>query len=67
VLALAQQLNLAVVARLVNEASHRLHAICSHYVDRAIAEVGLRNRISGAPRNATHSFEAERVPRIILF
>jgi Helix-turn-helix domain of transposase family ISL3 len=37
VLALAQQMTFAAVARLVNESWHRVHAICSRYVDLAVA------------------------------
>jgi transposase len=46
VLAPAQQMTWAVVARLVNESWHRLHAICSRYVDRAIAEVDLSRMVA---------------------
>jgi len=35
VLAMAQQMTFAAVARLVNESWHRVHAICSRYVDLA--------------------------------
>ena len=41
VLAMAQQMTFAAVARLVNESWHRVHAICSRYVDLALAEVDL--------------------------
>jgi hypothetical protein len=37
VLAMAQQMTFAAVARLVNETWHRVHAICSRYVDLAVA------------------------------
>ena len=36
VLALAQQMTFAAVARLVNESWHRVHAICSRYVNLAL-------------------------------
>ncbi len=38
VLAMAQQMTFAAVARLVGESWHRVHAICSRYVDLALAE-----------------------------
>ena len=41
VLALAQQMTLAAVARLVDESWHRVHAICSRYVDLAVAQADL--------------------------
>ena len=41
VLAMAQQMTFAAVARLVDESWHRVHAICSHYVDLAVAEADL--------------------------
>jgi transposase len=41
VLALAQQMTFAAVARLVNESWHRVHAICSRYVNLAVAEADL--------------------------
>ena len=41
VLALAQQMTFAAVARLVNESWHRVHAICSRYVDLALAAANL--------------------------
>ncbi len=41
VLAMAQQMTFAAVARLVNESWHRVHAICSRYVDLAVAEADL--------------------------
>jgi hypothetical protein len=41
VLALAQQMTFAAVARLVNESWHRVHAVCSPYVDLAVAEADL--------------------------
>jgi transposase len=40
-LAMDQQMTFAAVARLVNESWHRGHAICSRYVDRAVAEADL--------------------------
>lgn len=41
VLAMAQQMPFAAVGRLVNESWHRVHAICSRYVDLALAEADL--------------------------
>jgi len=41
VLALAQQMTFAAFARLVNESWHRVHAICSRYVDLAVAQADL--------------------------
>ncbi|MBD3801566.1 MAG: ISL3 family transposase [Campylobacterales bacterium] len=41
VLALAQQMPFAAVARTVGESWHRVHAICSRYVDLAVAETDL--------------------------
>jgi len=41
VLAMAQQMTFAAVARLVNQSWHRVHAICSRYVDLALAEADL--------------------------
>ena len=41
VLALAQQMTFAAVARLVHESWHRVHAICSRYVDLAVAQADL--------------------------
>ena len=41
VLAMAQQMTFAAVARLVNESWHRVHAICSRYVDLAVAAADL--------------------------
>jgi transposase len=41
VLALAQQMTVAAVARLVNGSWHRVHAICSRYVDLAVAQADL--------------------------
>src|SRR6202045_3419724 len=41
VLAMAQQMTFAAVAKLVNESWHRVHAICSRYVDLALAEADL--------------------------
>jgi transposase len=41
VLAMAQQMPFAAVARLVNESWHRVHAICSRYVDLALAQADL--------------------------
>jgi transposase len=38
VLAMAQQMTFAAVARLVNASWHRVHAICSRYVGLAVAE-----------------------------
>ena len=42
VLALAQQMTFAAVARVVHESWHRVHAICSRYVDLAVAEADCR-------------------------
>ena len=41
VLAMAQQMTFAAVAKLVNESWHRVHAICSRYVDLALAAADL--------------------------
>lgn len=41
VLALAQQMTFAAVARTVGESWHRVHAICSRYVELAVAEADL--------------------------
>lgn len=41
VLALAQQMPFAAVARLVGESWHRVHAICARYVELAVAEADL--------------------------
>ena len=41
VLAMAQQMTFAAVAKLVDESWHRVHAICSRYVDLALAEADL--------------------------
>lgn len=41
VLAMAQQMTFSAVARLVGESWHRVHAICSRYVDLALAEADL--------------------------
>jgi transposase len=41
VLAMAQQMPFAAVARLVGESWHRVHAICSRYVDLAVAAADL--------------------------
>src|SRR6516162_7993552 len=41
VLALAQQMTFAAVAKVVNESWHRVHAICSRYVDLAVAQADL--------------------------
>jgi transposase len=41
VLVMAQQMTFAAVAKLVNESWHRVHAICSRYVDLALAEADL--------------------------
>jgi transposase len=48
VLAMAQQMPFAAVARLVTESWHRVHAICSRYVDLAIAEADLSQLVAGA-------------------
>lgn len=47
-LALAQQMTFAAVARLVNESWHRVHAICSRYVDLAVAEADLSKVVAVA-------------------
>ena len=41
VLAMAQQMTFAAVSELVNVSWHRVHAICSRYVDLALAEADL--------------------------
>ena len=41
VLAMAQQMTFAAVAKLVDETWHRVHAICSRYVDLAVAATDL--------------------------
>jgi hypothetical protein len=41
VLAMAQQMTFSAVAKLVGESWHRLHAICSRYVNLALAEADL--------------------------
>src|ERR1700758_190813 len=41
VLAMAQQMTFSAVARLVDESWHRIHTICSRYVDLALAEADL--------------------------
>jgi transposase len=41
VLAMAQHMTFAAVPRLVNESRHRVHAICSRYVDLALVEADL--------------------------
>src|SRR5579864_52098 len=41
VLMLAQQMPFAAVARIVGESWHRVHAICRHYVDLALARADL--------------------------
>jgi len=48
VLALAQQMTFAAVARLANESWHRVHAICSRYVDLAAAEADLSAMVAVA-------------------
>src|SRR6516162_5625872 len=48
VLALAQQMPFAAVARLVKESWHRVHAICSRYVDLAVAEADLSRVVAVA-------------------
>jgi transposase len=48
VLAMAQQMTFAAVAKLVSESWHRVHAICSHYVDLAVAEVDLSKVVAVA-------------------
>jgi len=41
VLALAQQMTFAAVARVVNESWHRVHAVCSRHVDLAVTQADL--------------------------
>lgn len=41
VLMLAQQMPFAAVARIVGESWHRVHAICTRYVDRAVEDTDL--------------------------
>jgi transposase len=41
VLAMAQQMTFSAVAKLVDESWHRIHAICSRYVNLALAEADL--------------------------
>ena len=41
VLMLAQQMTFAAVARIVGETWHRVHAICSRYVDLAVTHADL--------------------------
>jgi transposase len=41
ILAMAQQMTFAAVAKLVGESWHRVHAVCSRYVDLALAEADL--------------------------
>jgi len=41
VLAMAQQMTFSAVAKLVDESWHRVHAICSRYVELALAEADL--------------------------
>jgi transposase len=48
VLAMAQQMTFAAVARLVNESWHRVHAICSRYVDLAMAQADLSRVVAVA-------------------
>jgi transposase len=48
VLTMAQQMTFAAVARLVNESWHRVHAICSRYVDLAVAQADLSRVIAVA-------------------
>jgi transposase len=48
VLVMAQQMTFAAVARLVNESWHRVHAICSRYVDLAVAEADLSRVVAVA-------------------
>jgi transposase len=48
VLSMAQQMTFAAVARLVNESWHRVHAICSGYVDLAVTEADLSKVVAVA-------------------
>jgi transposase len=48
VLMLAQQMPFAAVARIVGESWHRVHDICRHYVECALAKVGLSALTSAA-------------------
>jgi transposase len=48
VLAMAQQMTFAAVARLVNESWHRVHAVCSRYVDLAVTEADLSKVVAVA-------------------
>jgi hypothetical protein len=52
VLAMAQQMTFAAVARLVYESWHRVHAICSRYVDLALAEADL-SKVAAVAINET--------------
>jgi transposase len=45
---MAQQMTFAAVARLVNESWHRVHAICSRYVDLAMAQADLSRVVAVA-------------------
>ena len=47
-LAVAQQMTFAAVARLVSESWHHVHAICSRYVDLAVAEAALSKVVAVA-------------------
>jgi transposase len=48
VLAMAQQMTFAAVARPVNESWHGVHAICSRYVDLAVAQADLSKVVAVA-------------------
>ena len=48
VLAMAQQMTFAAVAKLVSESWHRVHAICSRYVNLAVAEADLSKVVAVA-------------------
>jgi transposase len=48
VLAMAQQMTFAAVAKLVSESWHRVHAICSRYVDLAVAKADLSKVVAVA-------------------
>ncbi len=49
VLAMAQHMTFAAVARLVGLSWHRVHAICSRYVDLALAEADLSGLFDVVP------------------
>ena len=51
VLAMAQQMTFAAVARLVNESWHRVHAVCARYVDLAVAAADLSTVTAATARS----------------